>query len=71
MRRSLLLPPLAVLLVLLAAAPASRRLGHRGLSSTPAGVEPGKPWNVDITVLQHGRRPWKASRRSVRSTPAA
>jgi hypothetical protein len=57
-RRSLLLPPLAVLLLLLAAAPA---LGGGwatvGLSSTPAGVVPGKAWNVDITVLQHGRTP--------------
>lgn len=28
-----------------------------GLSSTPAGVQPGDPWNVNITVLQHGRTP--------------
>jgi len=28
-----------------------------GLSSTPVGVQPGDPWNVDITVLQHGRTP--------------
>ena len=27
------------------------------LSSTPDGVAPGKPWNVDISVLQHGLRP--------------
>ena len=27
------------------------------LSSTPDGVTPGKPWNVDISVLQHGFRP--------------
>ena len=27
------------------------------LSSTPDGVAPGKPWNVDISVLQHGFRP--------------
>jgi hypothetical protein len=27
------------------------------LSSTPAGAAPGAPWNVDITVLQHGRTP--------------
>jgi len=28
-----------------------------GLSSTPTGVQPGDPWDVDITVLQHGRTP--------------
>ena len=28
-----------------------------GLSSTPAGVQPGDPWDVNITVLQHGRTP--------------
>ena len=28
-----------------------------GLESTPAGVQPGEPWNVSITVLQHGRTP--------------
>jgi len=27
------------------------------LSSTPTGVQPGKPWTVDLTVLQHGRTP--------------
>ena len=27
------------------------------LSSTPDGIAAGKPWNVDITVLQHGFRP--------------
>jgi YtkA-like len=54
-RRSLLL---TVLLALLAA-PSALAGGWAtvGLDSTPAGVEPGKPWNVDITVLQHGRTP--------------
>jgi hypothetical protein len=27
------------------------------LSSTPAGSAPGKPWSVELTVLQHGRTP--------------
>ena len=27
------------------------------LSSTPDGLAPGKPWRVDIAVLQHGRTP--------------
>ncbi len=28
-----------------------------GLDSTPAGVKPGDPWVVNITVKQHGRTP--------------
>lgn len=28
-----------------------------GLDSTPAGVKPGDPWVVHITVKQHGRTP--------------
>ena len=28
-----------------------------GLSSLPDGAQPGEPWVVDITVLQHGRTP--------------
>ena len=56
MRRSLLLVPLLLALV---AAPAALAGGFAtvGLSSTPAGVAPGQPWNVDITVLAHGRTP--------------
>ena len=58
MRRSLLLAPLALLLVLLAAIPAAAGgWATVGLDSTPAGVVPGKPWNVNITVLQHGVKP--------------
>jgi hypothetical protein len=54
-RRLLLLIPLALLL----AAPAALAGGFAtaGLSSTPAGIAPGQPWKVDITVLQHGRTP--------------
>ena len=56
MRRSLLLVPLALMLV---AAPAAHAGGWAtaGLSSTPDGVAPGKPWKVDITVRQHGVTP--------------
>lgn len=58
MRRSLLLVPLSALLALVAAAPAlAGGFATVGLSSTPEGVVPGKPWTVDITVLQHGRAP--------------
>ncbi len=55
MRRLLLALPL----VLLLAAPAAFAGGWAtvGMSSTPAGVEPGKPWNVELTILQHGRTP--------------
>jgi len=56
--RRLLLIPLALLLALAAAPPAlGGGWATAGLSSTPAGVEPGEPWNVEITVLQHGRTP--------------
>ena len=27
------------------------------MSSTPGNVRPGEPWNVDVTVLQHGDKP--------------
>ena len=58
MRRSLLLFPLALAFALLA--PATAGAGGwatAGLSATPEGVVPGKPWKVDITLLQHGRTP--------------
>ncbi len=56
MRRLLLLVPLAVLLV---AAPSAHAGGFAtvGLSSGPEGVDAGQPWNVDLTVLAHGRTP--------------
>ena len=58
MRRSLLLPPLSLLLLLLAAVPAlAGGWATVGLDSTPAGASAGKPWNVNITVLQHGTTP--------------
>jgi hypothetical protein len=57
-RRSLL--PLLLAIAIPLAAPAVAGAGGfatAGLSSTPDGVAPGKPWNVDITILQHGREP--------------
>ena len=56
MRRVLLALPIIALLAL---APSAFAGGWAtvGLSSTPAGTEPGKPWNVNLTVLQHGRTP--------------
>ena len=43
----------------LVAAPSAHAGGWAtvGLDSTPAGVQPGDPWDVNITVLQHGRTP--------------
>jgi YtkA-like len=54
-RLLILLVPLALLI----AAPPALAGGWAtvGLSSTPAGTPPGKPWDVDITVLAHGRTP--------------
>ena len=54
MRRYLV--PLLVLL----AFPATAQAGGWatvGLSSTPTGTTPGKPWKVDLEILQHGRTP--------------
>jgi hypothetical protein len=55
-RRSLLLVPLLLVLV---AAPAAYGGGFVtvGLDSSPAGLPPGQPWQVDITVMAHGRTP--------------
>jgi len=36
-----------------------------GLSPTPDGVAAGKPWVVDMTVLQHGRTPLDGVRPAV------
>ena len=47
----------AALLLALPAAAAAGGFATAGLSSTPEGVAPGKPWTVDITILQHGRTP--------------
>ena len=58
MRRSLL--PLLLAIAIPFAAPAVAGAGGfatAGLSSTPDDVAAGKPWNVDITILQHGRTP--------------
>ena len=56
MRRVLVALPLALVLLI---APEAYAGGWAtvGLSSTPAGTEPGKPWPVEITVLQHGVTP--------------
>jgi hypothetical protein len=56
-RRSLLFP-LTLLLALAVAVPAlAGGFATAGISTTPAGVEPGEPWNADITVMRHGLTP--------------
>ena len=71
MRRSLL--PFPIALAILLATPALAGAGGfatAGLSSTPEGVAPGKPWKVDITVLQHGRTPLEGVTPRVRISSA-
>jgi hypothetical protein len=50
---------LLAIVVLLVAVPEARAGGWAtvGLDSTPQGLAPDVPWNVAITVLQHGRTP--------------
>ena len=50
---------LTAVAVVAIAAPAALGGGFAttGLSSTPDGLRSGQPWNVEITVLQHGRTP--------------
>jgi hypothetical protein len=50
---------LLVLALAAVAAPAASAGGWAtvGLSSVPTGTAPGDRWSVDLTVLQHGRRP--------------
>jgi hypothetical protein len=55
MRRCLLILPL-----LLLTAPAVAHAGGfatTGLSSTPDGLRAGQPWEVELTILQHGQTP--------------
>ena len=56
MRKLLVLGAIATALVVPEAASAGC-WATVGLSSTPTGTAPGEAWNVEITVLQHGRTP--------------
>jgi hypothetical protein len=70
-RRSLLLFPIVLAFALLAPVLAGAGgFATAGLSSTPEGVAPGKPWKVDITVLQHGRTPLEGVTPRVRISSA-
>ena len=51
---------LILIAALLALAPSAALAGGfatASLSSTPTGTAPGEPWDVDITILQHGVTP--------------
>ena len=65
MRRLLLLVPFVLALVAPTAA-SGGGFATVGLSSTPTGLAPGQPWNVDITVLAHGRTPVEDAPATVR-----
>ena len=41
------------------------------LSSTPDGLGPGAPWDVEMTILQHGRTPLDGVEPSITLTNAA
>lgn len=56
MRKHVLVVAIVVTLVVAATASAGGWATVQ-LSSTPNGVKAGVPWNVRITVLQHGIRP--------------
>ncbi len=57
MRRLLIALPVLVVLMVAPATALGGGWATVGLSSTPAGTEPGKPWIVNMTILQHGRTP--------------
>ena len=57
MRRAALLLTTVVAVLSLPAAAWAGGFATASLSSTPAGIAPGEPWNVDMTILQHGVTP--------------
>jgi hypothetical protein len=56
MRHLIALPVLVAALVATGTASAGG-FATVGLSSLPAGVSAGEPWDPDITILQHGQTP--------------
>jgi YtkA-like len=56
-RRVLIALSLLVALLVVPSVAAGGGWATVGLDSTPAGVQPGDSWNVNMTVLQHGRTP--------------
>jgi hypothetical protein len=57
MRRAALLLTTAVAVLSAATAAWAGGYATANLDSTPKGVAPGEPWNVEMTILQHGRTP--------------
>lgn len=55
MRRCLLILPLLLLTV--PAAADAGGFATTGLSSIPGGLHAGQPWQVELTILRHGRTP--------------
>lgn len=52
--------PLLIAVAAALAAPATAGAGGFatvGVNPLPEGIDPGEPWNVELTVLQHGRTP--------------
>ena len=60
---------LLALIALALALPATAAAGGWAtveLSSTPAGMRAGTPWNVTVTVLQHGQTPLAGLRPTIK-----
>jgi hypothetical protein len=56
-----------------AATPAAALAGGwatAGVAPPPADTKPGKPWNAELTLLQHGRTPLEGVKPSVIISPA-
>jgi hypothetical protein len=56
---------LAALLLALPGAAHAGGFATVGLSSLPDGMAPGEPWQVELTILQHGRTPLEGVEPSV------
>ena len=66
-----LVAALALVAVLAPAAALAGGWATVKLSSTPAGTQAGKPWVVDLTVLQHGVTPLEGIQPQVRIAQGA
>jgi hypothetical protein len=61
----------AAVLLGLPAAAAAGGWATVSLSSTPEGLGPGAPWDVEMTILQHGRTPLDGVQPSITMTNGA
>jgi hypothetical protein len=55
--RTLFIALVAVAALALSGTAAAGGWATVGLGSLPTGVDPDEPWNVELTVLQHGKTP--------------